>query len=159
MFGTGKSSFVNSTYSLINPDPYFQNAVLHYAIARPSSTTVTTKFTRYSPGKKAPGSQRPIPANINITLVDTWGFEPSRENFPAHILPYMLNGSLPDSWDVEELSTFLPEEMVPDGLKAVNVAFIVTTPQAANNSSYVDFIQQTLIPEFTSRGKIWLVIW
>jgi hypothetical protein len=151
MFGTGKSSFVNSAYSLLNPDPQFRNTVLYYAIASSSTTSVTSKFTRYISGKKSPGSQRAIPAKVNVTLVDTWGFEPSKNNFPPFILPFMLNGSLPDSWDMEELSTFMAENLSADKSNTINVAFIVTTPGAADNSQYLDFITNTLLPEFTKR--------
>jgi len=84
LIGTGKSSFVNSAYSLLAPDPNFPTAVLKWQLTMSAPESVTRKVTHLIPGAKA---ERPIPANVNVSFIDTWGWESSKDNYPSVFFP------------------------------------------------------------------------
>lgn len=153
--GTGKSAFVNSAYSLLNPNPHFPGAIGRYAASRPANSSVTLNFVRYTAGEMTEGSFQPIPKDVNVSLYDTWGWETTRDgdSYPSLIIPYLLNGALPDNYSLRHVRDFDREldRMKPNPSKAPNAVFIAMTVGAADNEPYVKKIKE-LLPLFTNRG-------
>ncbi len=151
LIGTGKSSFVNSAYSLLAPDPNFPTAVQKWQLTMSAPESVTKRVTRLIPGAK---SDRPIPADVNVSFIDTWGWESSKDNYPSLFFQYLLSGGVPDNFDLSRVKNFKPEDFKVDPSLAVNAVFIAMTVGSAQNDKYLDMISKIIINELNKRSTI-----
>jgi len=83
--GATKSSFLNSVYTLLNPN---QTELIQKAVAGGATDHVTVKLQKHELPK------------TNITLWDCWGL--TTKTFKGNEMELILDGRLPNNWEMGE---------------------------------------------------------
>lgn len=107
--GTGKTSFLNTTLSVLHGVLYNQPHVVNWGIARSDEVSVTRKVTLWNRAyqldkekKQIDGSGKPVDERIKITLVDTWGAEKTKIQYPPFVMTPLLEGRLPSGFTLPD---------------------------------------------------------
>jgi len=125
LFGTGKSSFINSLATLYNEDPKNPNRKVNIAKTKPSNTTCTTELKTFEVD--------------NVTIQDSWGWESQRKELYSPLLfQCMLSGMLGDTFSMSNASTLnvtnLPSVAEK---KPVDVVLLFVTHNSLSNADYL----------------------
>jgi len=126
LFGSGKSSFINSVATLFNEDPRFPKRKLSPAFVRPAGTSVSLDLHSYTFN--------------NINLWDTWGWESGRPQVWSDLLfQLILGGRLPDRFKIDDASSInvlnLPEQK--GGCKKFEMVLFFLPYSAADDERYI----------------------
>lgn len=101
--GSGKSQFISSAYSVVNPNMIFSRAVSSYAMSMASSESVTQMICRYIPGKKT-NAPREVPLGLMLSMTDSFGWETRTDAVYSspQFLRALFQGRIPsnDEWNI-----------------------------------------------------------
>jgi predicted GTPase len=127
LFGTGKSSFINSIATLFNEDERFPNKKLSPAFSRPASTTVTNELKSYTVN--------------NITLIDSWGWEEARQTYNDLLFQLMLGGRLGTSFKMEKAGDINVLNLPSGKTDKVDMVLFFITCAAVDNGPYLEQVE------------------
>jgi len=122
--GTGKSSFINSVASLYNTEGEFEGEVLGDAYSSQQSSSVTSSLRSYT--------------YDNLTLFDTWGWEHASEAaYSDSIFQAMLDGQLPDGYEMTRALNFSIRHLLPEPCK-IDIPIFAISTTAANDDAFLE---------------------
>lgn len=125
LFGTGKSSFINSMATLYNEDPRFPNRKLTPAFSRPSGVSVTTELKQYDFN--------------NVSLCDSWGWEEARKDLYSDLLfQLMLGGRLGREFAMDNAKTLSVLKLPNVETAPVDLVLFFITVGAVENNTYLE---------------------
>lgn len=144
--GTGKSSFINTTFSSLMGVVEDNPNVRQWATVLYSEKTVTVQRTVFRPPR------------VNVALIDIWGAEENVERYPKDIWAPLLQGRLPDGFKMPEGGfEDNPSVFVKDPRNKPHALFVFVTATAVQLPAYMEQVTRAY-REAASAGIVPVVI-